>query len=145
VHNFVLLQTKGYTNEHQGGTMKNDITLCADNQRLCFRIQNALGFSAEALEKVIAGIKNPTDISRHRLLHPDDRDGLKDALFAYMVFMTENPLSGRNRKINRNLATTIMYGLASSMRCAKATRRSPTPSHPFEMHKRKLTHVSLKF
>ena len=66
-------------------------------------IYNALGFSAEALEKVIAGIKNPTDISRHRLLLPDDRDGLEDALFAYMIFMTENPLSGHSRKIKQAL------------------------------------------
>jgi uncharacterized protein YukE len=66
-------------------------------------IYNALGFSAEALEKVIAGIKNPTDISRHRLLLPDDRDGLEDALFAYMIFMTENPLSGHSKKIKQAL------------------------------------------
>ena len=63
----------------------------------------SLGFSAEALEKVIAGIKNPTDISRHRLLLPDDRDGLEDALFAYMIFMTENPLSGHSKKIKQAL------------------------------------------
>jgi hypothetical protein len=32
VHNLFLLQTKGYTNEHQGDTQKNDIMLRADNQ-----------------------------------------------------------------------------------------------------------------
>ena len=32
VYNLVLLQTKGYTNEHQGNTEKNDIMLRTDNQ-----------------------------------------------------------------------------------------------------------------
>ena len=32
VYNLVLLQTKGYTNEHQGNTENNDIMLRTDNQ-----------------------------------------------------------------------------------------------------------------
>ena len=104
MYNLALLQTKGYTNEHQGNTKKNDIMLCADNQRLCS------GWEVVQLNE--SNRKGKLSRWRKDALKKKDRERKKKE-----KRRKERPHGGVARKNNKGVA------ICSMMRAAK-------PNHP---------------
>ena len=102
-------------------------------------IFDTIGFSVNALQTITAKVKNLADTSRHQFLIPDDANGLEDALFAYQTFLTEQPLSGRCKKIKVALreyynAWSFLFDAAQSgsrtiAKPAKAARKAQKTCH----------------
>lgn len=67
-------------------------------------IANTLDASISALKPVVEAMKAAANASRYQFLLPESEQGLQGALFAYLMFLTVNPLSGNNRTIKQLLA-----------------------------------------